>query len=284
MIETYGFFTVFTLQILAMSVLFPTRLSEFAWAQLSILSAERLAQLYPGVDLDLGTRRFLTRYRTLNTCIALLGLLLLAWFFIYMRRPDWNEGPVIILSAAYFMMQMLPLGYLALFGFRFNKVYMRTLHEAKRKAILERRGLLDFISPFIVFVAVASYFLFVGFVLYTQSKPMPGLALVGVLTLTYVLEAIVVYRALYGKKSTPLETHAARAHRIGLAVRVNVYSGILCTVFFAFVFTVDLLDLKRWVPLAQSVCLLITTLFCLMSLTSPQREPEVNEFGSSPVP
>jgi hypothetical protein len=55
-------------------------------------------------------------------------------------------------------------------------------------------------------------------------------------------------------------------------------------VFFAFIFTVDLLDLKRWVPLAQSTCFLITTLLCLMSLTAPPREPEVDELGSSPVP
>ena len=30
----------------------------------------------------------------LNAGIALLGLLLLAWLFSYMRRPDWDDGPV----------------------------------------------------------------------------------------------------------------------------------------------------------------------------------------------
>jgi hypothetical protein len=284
MIEAYAFLAVFTVQILVMSVLYPARFSRYVRVQATSLPAERLAQLYPGVDLDLARERFLTRYRTVNTGIAVLGLLLLGWLFSYMRRPDWDEDPVVALISVYFMMQMLPLFFLAWFGFRFNKVHKRSLLEGKRKATLQRRGLFDFISPFIVFLAVSSYFLLAAFVIYIQSKPFPGFALIGVLTLVYASQAFVVYRALYGKKSNPFETHAGRVHRIGVTVKVNVYGCIVCVVFFAFVFTVDLLDLKRWVPLAQSVCLLITTLLCLMGLTAPPREPEVDELGSNPVP
>ena len=119
-----------------------------------------------------------------------------------------------------------------------------------------------------------AYVLFVVFVLYVQPKPFPGFALIGVLTLTYALMAFVTYRAIYGKSVNPLEGPDGRVHRIGLTVRVNVYSCIICVAFFAFAFTVDLLDLKKWVPLAQSACLLITSLFCLMSLSAPPREPE----------
>ena len=73
-------------------------------------------------------------------------------------------------------------------------------------------------------------------------------------------------------------------HTIGLTVKFGVYGCIVCVVFFAFVFTIDLLDLKRWVPLAQSVCLLITTLLSIMGLTAPPRGPEVDELGSSSAP
>ena len=112
---------------------------------------------------------------------------------------------------------------------------------------------------------------------------MRGFALIGVLTLVYSLQAFVVYRALYGKKSDPLETSAGRVHKIGLTVNICVYACILCVVFFSVTFTLDLLDLKRWMPLAQSVCLLINTLFCLMGLTAPSRDPEPDGLGSSPV-
>jgi hypothetical protein len=275
MIETYGFLAVFTAQVLAMSVLYPARFSRYVRVQANSLPAERLAKLFPGVDLKLSTDRFLTRYRAVNIGIAVLGLLLLGLLFNYMRRLDWNDGPVIALSAAYFMIQMLPLLFVTWLGFRLSKVHKPSLLEGKRKATLQRRGLFDFISPFVVFLAVLSYFLFVAFVMYFQREPFPGFALIGVLTLTYASQTFVVYRTLYGKKSNPFETHAGHLHKIGLAVKTNVYGCIVCSVFFAFVFSVDLLDLKRWVPLAQSVCLLITTFLVLMSLSTPRASSEV---------
>jgi hypothetical protein len=284
MIETYGFLAVFTAQVLAMSVLYPARFSRYVREQANSLPAERLAQLFPGVDLKLSTERFLTRYRAVNMGIAVLGLLLLVGLFNYMRRLDWKNESVIALSAAYFMMQMLPLMFVTWIGFRLNKKHKRSLLEGKRKATLQRRGLFDFISPFIVFLAVSSYFLVVAFVMFFQRKPFPGFGLIGVLTLTYASQIFIVYRTLYGKKANPFETHAGHLHNIGLAVRTIVYGCILCSAFFAFVFAVDLLDLKRWVPLAQSVCLLITTFLVLMSLRTPAREPEVDELGSSPAP
>jgi hypothetical protein len=281
MIEVYGFLAVFTVQGLAMSVLLPARFNKYVRVQASSFPTERLAKLFPGVDLNLATERFLTRYRAVNTGIAVLGFLLLGWLFNYMQRPDWNEGPVIGLSAAYFMLQNLPLIFVTWLGFRFSRAHKHSLLEAKRKATLQRRGLFDFISPFTVFVAVASYFLCVAFVLYVQEKPFPGFALIGVLTLVYVSQAFLVYKRLYGKMNNPFETHAERVHKIGLSVKTIVYGCIVCALFFAVVFTVDLLDLKRWVPLAQSVCLLFSTLLCLINLTAPPREPDADGPGSN---
>jgi hypothetical protein len=214
-----------------------------------------------------------------NAGIAVLGLLLLGWLFSYMLRPGWDESPVIPLISAYYVLQILPIIFVAWLGFRFNNAHRRSLVEAKRKATLQRRGLFDFISPAVVFLAIFGYVLFVVFVLYVQPKPFPGFALIGVLTLTYALMAFVTYRAIYGKSVNPLEGPEGRVHRIRLTVRVNVYSCIICVAFFAFAFTVDLLDVKKWVPLAQSACLLITSLFCLMSLTATPRSSESDGLG-----
>jgi hypothetical protein len=278
MIEAYAFLAVFTVQVLAMSVLYPARFSRYVRQQAACLPVERLARLFPNVDLDLARERFLARFRNVNAGIAVLGVLLLGWLFSYMRHPDWDEDPVIGLISAYYMMQILPVLFVAWLGFRFNNAHRRSLLEAKRKATLQRRGLFDFISPAVVILAIFGYVLFVAYVLYIQPKPFPGVALIGVLTLTYALVAFVTYRAIYGN-TNPLETHERRVHRIGLTVKVNVYSCIVCVVFFAFVFTVDLVDLKRWVPLAQSACLLITSLFCLMSLSAPPRPSESDGLG-----
>lgn len=269
MIEAYAFLAVFTVQILAMSVLYPARFIKYVRAKVTDVPNEYFAHFSPGVDRHVATERFLTRYRAANTVIAMLGGLLLGWMFRYMRRPDWNEDPVVVLLSVYFLMQILPLFVIGLIGLRYRNVLRGLFLEGKRTAVLQRRGLFDFISPFVVFLAVASYLLFVAFVVYIQREPFPGFALIGVLTLVYALEAFVVYTKLYGKKSSPLETHADRVHMIGVTVKSGVYGCIVCVVFFAFAFTVDLLDLKRWVPFGQSACLVTCTLLCFMGLTAP---------------
>src|SRR5688500_7389934 len=139
MFETYAFFAAFTAQILAMSVLYPAKLIRSVRAQMTSYSAERFPQLYPHGSS--GFDRTLTLYRALNTGVAALGFLLLGWLFSYMRRPDWDDGPVEALVAGYFVAQALPLCLAASAAVEFNKALKRALPEEKRKATLQRRGL-----------------------------------------------------------------------------------------------------------------------------------------------
>nr|WP_298720476.1 hypothetical protein [uncultured Steroidobacter sp.] len=286
MVEAYAFLAMFTLQILAMSVLYPAWLIRYCRMQAARIPAERLAQLYPGVDVGLAQQRFLTRYRALNVAIAALGLLLLGWLFSYMRS-DWDDGPVEALVVGYFMVQALvPLALVVWLVIRFNRAHPHSLLESKRKAVLQRRGLFDFVSPAIVFVAVASYFLFVALVLYIRHHPFPGFAglvNIGAITLIYALQGFVVYLMLYGKRSNPFEPHAERLRTIGLVVKCCVYSCIACVVFFALNLMLGLLDLHRWEPFALSVFFVITALLSLMGMT-PAPRPEADGFNSSPVP
>jgi hypothetical protein len=284
MIEAYAFLAMFTLQILAMSVLYPAWFIRYCRRQATIIPAERLAQLYPGVDVSLARERFLTRYRVLNAGIAVLGLLLLGWLFSYMQRPNWDDGPVEVLVTAYFLVQaLLPLGLVIWFGVRFNRERVGALLEGKRKANLQRRGLFDFISPFVVVVAGVSYLLFAAFVIYLQQHPFlgfAGLINIGGVTLVYALNAFVVYAVLYGKKPNPFETHANHVHTIGLVVKSCVYSCIACIVFLSLNMTLVLLDLQRWEPFALSVFFVITALLSLMGMTAPPRKPEADGLGS----
>ncbi len=284
MIEAYAFLAAFTVQILVMSVLLPAWFIRYIRVQATRFSAERLAQLYPGVDIGHAQKRFLTQYRALTTGIAVLGLLLLGWLFSYMRRPDWDDGKVSILVAVHFLVaQILPFLLLAWAGVRFNKEHKRSAPEAKRTAILQRRGLFDFVSPFVVFLAALAYVLFAAFVIYVREYPFPGFAgfiNLGGITLVYALNAFVVYMMLYGRNKNPLETHAGRLHTIGLAVKSSVYSCILIVVYVSLNFSLRLLDLKRWEPFALSIFLTICALVASMGFAAPLRKPEVDELGS----
>ncbi len=281
MIEAYAFIAVFMVQILAISVVHPVWFIKYLRARAMSFPAERFAQLYPGVDRSVRLERFLTLYRVLNLGIAALGSLLLVWLFSYMRRPDWDDGPVETWVAVYFGAQMaLPLSLVAWSGARYSKVLRHALVERQRKAVLERRGLFDFVSPSVVALALVSYFLFAGFVVYIQQDPFPGFSgyiSIGAVTLVYALNAFGVYTMLYGRKKSALETHAERVRAIGLGVKACVYSCIACVVFLSLNFTLVLLDLQRWEPFAQSGFFVICALLCFMGFTAP---PEAVSVGS----
>lgn len=288
MIEAYAFLAAFTVQILASSVLYPAWFIKYVRAQATRLPVERVMQLYPGVDLGHAQERFLTQYRALNRGIAVLGLLQLVWLFTYIQRPNWDDGPVEALATAYFLVaHMLPLGVLAWLGVRFDKEHKRALPpEGKRKAVLQRRGLFDFISPFAVSLAVLSYFLFAAFVIYIQQRPFPGFAgliNIGIVTLLYALSAFVVYTMLYGRHRNPLGTHADRLHAISVTVKSCVYTCIVVVVYLSLNFSLGLLDLQRWEPFALSTFFVICALLSSMGMIARLRQPEVDELGSNPV-
>jgi len=285
MIEAYAFLAAFTVQILAISVLHPRWFIRYVRTKATEFPAERFAQRYPGVDYNKILERHMKLHRVLNTGIALLGLLLLVWFFSYLQRPDWDDGPVEALLFVYFMVQMLPLLIVGFNAIRYNQL-LKQLPAGKRTAVLQRRGLFDFVSPFAVFLAVLSYFLYVAYVIYIAQNPFPGFAgpLINIagITLVYALEAFGVYRVLYGKKSG-FETHAARMHTIGLGVKACVYISIAVVVNSSLNFTLVLMDLQRWEPVAGSVFFIFTSLLLFMAFTLPPRQPEAEELGASPV-
>ena len=280
MIEAYAFLAAFTIQILTMSVLYPAWFIRYLRMQMARFPAERLAQMYPGVDLGRAMERFVTQYRVLTTGSAVLGLVLLGWLFSYMRRPDWDDGPVEALVSVYFFAaQMLPLILLVWFGVRFNRAHKRPLPEPKRSAVLQRRGLFDFISPFVVSLAVMSYLLFIAFVIFLLRHPFTGFAglvSIGVVTLVYALNALVVYLMLYGKKGNPFETHEGRLRTIGLAVKSSVYSCIVIVVYLSLNFSLVMLDLQRWEPFALSIFFVIIALLASMGFAVPPRQRQAS--------
>ena len=287
MIEVYLFLAMFPVQILVMSVLYPVRLTRLIRTGLKNIPAERLAELYPGVDVGQAHERFLARYRAANTVVAVLGLLLLGWFISYMQRPNWDEGAVGGMVTAYFLLQNFPIILIAWFTTRFNKVHRRLLREPKRKAILQRRGLFDFVSPLTAFLVILAYFQFAAFMFYVARHPFPGFAgpfvNIGIVTLLYVLGAFVMYWVLYGRKTDPLQTHADRMRVISVVVNCYSWMCILIPVFVSLSIACKLLELEKWGPFAGTMSFLILALLCLRVLSALPRQQEADRLGSSPV-
>jgi len=290
MIEVYLFFAMFAAQILGMSVLYPLGLTRQIRAGLKNVPAGRLAELYPGVDAGQAHERFLARYRAANTAVAVLGLLLLGWFSIYMQRPNWDAGAVGGLDTAYFVLQNFPIILITWFTTRFNKAHRRSSPEAKRKAILQRRRLFDFVSPFTVLLAMLAYFQFVAVIFYAARHPFAGFggrfANIGSLSLAYILLGACVVYLLYGRKIDPLQTHADRMRMVrGVA---SFYAWILILTAISQSINIArklklVVDLETWGPFGGTVLFLIITLLLLRTVTAPPRQPEADGLSSSPV-
>lgn len=288
MIEVYLFLALFPVQILGMSVLYPVLFTRFIRRGLENVPAERLAELYPGVDVGQAHERFLARYRAANAVVVMLGLLLLGWFLRTMHRPDWDAGAVGVLVTAYFLLQNSPIILIAWFTTRFNKVHRRLLREPKRKAVLQRRGLFDFVSPLTLLLAILAYLQFVAFMFYVARHPFPGFggpfANIGIVTLGYMLVGALFLYVLYGKKRDPLQTHEDRLRMIRAVANFYAWMCILTSIFVSLSVARRLLDLETWGPFAGTAFFLILTLLLLRTVTGPTRQPEGNTGDRPPLP
>jgi hypothetical protein len=290
MIEAYAFLMAFAVQILAASVLYPTRIIKYVRGWSRDFGSERFAQLYPGVDYDRWVERFVTGYLVANIVIVVLGLLLLGWFFTLVQHTDWPERAT-SKAAFYFFVQMSPLALTALYAFvRYYRILLQPSQETKRKAILQRRGLFDFVAPSVVYLSVLSYLLFVGYSIWLDLYVYGNATLsrrcytaIISVTLVYALNAFVIFIYLYGRKN-PLVTHEGRVHGIGVTVKGGVY-GSLATAWFMSIFgTLGQAGLQEWRPFALIVFFIATSLLVLMGATAPPRQPEVARLGESHVP
>jgi hypothetical protein len=277
MIESYAFLGMFLAQILALSVLHPALLIRFGRVKAADYPPERFPQV--GFLGSLSAKRFATLWRAVNTGVAVVGALVLVWLFRYLREPVRDDKVVVLVNFAYFVMQLAPLILLFVLGLRYIKAVRSLSSEPRRKAVLQRRGLFDFISPVVVLVAVLTFLLFVAFMIYVSHfhagpfHGLPGYAMLGFFIVLEVAGSFRLHRQLYGKKTLPGETHEQRTHAMGLAVKTHVYSSIATNVFLPVFFTFALLDLGRWMPFTQSVFFVtMSLLFCLPLIRLTRRQ------------
>ena len=289
MIEAYAFLAAFAVQILAASILYPAGLIKYVRGWERDFGSERFAQLYPGVDYSRWVGRFVTGYRAANIVIVVLGLLMLGWLFTRIQQPDWARE-VKVPAAMYFLLQMSPLALVALYAVvRYHKMLMQPSQESKRKATLQRRGLFDFVSPFVVYFSVLSYFLCVAYGIWLDLYVYDNTSLsrhclksIVTVTLVYAFNAFVIYKYLYGRKN-PLVNHEGRVHTIGVSVKAGVYGSIAVAWFFSIFGTLGQPGLQEWRPFALIVFFVATTLLALSGVSAPPRKPEADGLGESRV-
>lgn len=284
MIEAYAFLAAFVVQIFVGSILNPNKLNRYIRNWAVNFGSDRLAQLYPDFNYGQWAERFTTRYLAINIAVALLGLVVLGWMFSLVGQPEWVKN-VTRLVIAYFFLQMSPLVLFALYTVvRYHKMFlqmMRPSNEPRRTAVLQRRGLFDFVSPVAVLVAVLSYLLFVGVAIYLDlyvynntTLSRQCLIAIGSVTFCYALNGFIIYRYLYGRKN-PFVTHEGRVHMISMTVKSGVYSSIAVAWFIALMGTLGQPELHDWKPFALTAFLGITAFLSFIEVGKPRQNQDV---------
>src|SRR5690606_32586254 len=136
------------------------------------------------------------------------GIVLLGWFFTVVGLADW-ASKVKYPHVVFILVQFAPMLLLTLYGVVRGFALCRNLpQEARRKASLQRRSLSDFVSPLAIWLAALSYVCFAGIAVYLDlvvygntSLSRHCLVAIGSVTFAYVLNGVIVYRYLYGKKN-----------------------------------------------------------------------------------
>jgi hypothetical protein len=277
MIEAYAFLGAFAFQVLALSVLNPVRFIRYVRGWDTRFASSRFAEMYPDFDYARWAESFVRWFRAAYFGIALIGMALLGWLFTVIQRPDW--APVGIKVAVLFLyLQLSPFMLTFLYVIaRYRKALLLPTRETKRKATLQRRGLFDFVSPSAVVVAVLSFVLFIPFAicvdLYVYGNSSLSLyfhGAMGTVTFVYALNAFIVYKYLYGRKS-PLVTQEGRVHMLGMTVKSSVYSSIAIVWFIVLMSFFTKLELETWRPFAVSLFMVFSVLLAFMGVTAPRK-------------
>ena len=277
MIEMYGFIAAFTAQIIFFSVLGPLRVTGVLREQIQRFIVEQAPPIDPAAAARVDRRLRLLRSLGLGT--AAIGAALLVGMIRYMQRPDWTDGPLEAIVPAYFMIQVLPTFLAVVIAISFHGVLKKSLPSRKRKALLQPRGLFDFVSRSAVALAGLAYFLYIALLAYIEQHPFPGFAglLVnaGFITLMYVLMATAIFVTLRRMGSSPLQGREERMHAVGVAVTVCVYSCIVGVLNISMNMTLILLDQQRWEPTFGSIGFVVLGVLGRMALREQMRIPTV---------
>lgn len=288
MIEMYGFIAAFTAQIIFFSVLGPLRVTADLRAQIARFIAER----HPAVDLDAAARvdRLLHRYFRAGLATGFIGVALLIPMIRYMLRPDWTDGPLEAVVPFYFLLQILPTLLAAVTAGGFHAVLKRSLPSEKRRALLQPRGLFDFVPRSAVALAFLAYLLYLALLAYIERHPFPhfphfaGFAVnAAMVTLLYVLVALSIYWTMRKLASSPLQALPDRIRSAGLAMRIGVYVSIVSVVNISLNMTLILIDAQRWEPTFQIAGLIVIGFFTRKALQEQLRIPGTEGPGPAVV-
>jgi len=275
MSDSFLLYVVFASQIFVISYLLPFKLQQRALKVLNDYPSEQYPKLYPiGVQ---AINNKITQLMLMSRGVLVLGVALVV-HGLYNQNTEmlgWDSQSVIMI---YYMLQVIPLVLLALFGERYFKK-MRRINASKiRKAQLSPRHITNYASPFLIGLTAVIYLLFVGLVAYISEHPFDGFAgyvnVLGV-TLINLFFGAFIYKNVYGKKVDPHQSDEDRFKKTSRIVKLMLFCSMAATVHISINFLLSTLDLRHLNDVVASVYYQIIMLVMIFASLSEDADFEV---------
>lgn len=244
-------FHIFLLsQIFVISLYYPHRLLGRLNHVFETYPPSTHPRLYPKpVEYYRASRR---NYRIANHIVVVAGILLLIGLILTPRSGAWDKA----ILTWFFLLQFVPLLLLDLGSLREFKLMRSVNPSATRRAELRPRHLFDFVSPAFFGVAIATYIVFAGLIIYIKQFEFPWfggyLNILGVTILNLFLAGIVLW-SMYGRKQNPLQAREDRMRHIEMTVKVAMFTSIAATIFIAISIVLSALELRHLQAVVQAV-------------------------------
>ncbi|MFT5484123.1 MAG: hypothetical protein ACI9GW_002785 [Halieaceae bacterium] len=239
------FYIVFISQLLLISHYFPRKLIGRANFVFNTYPPSEYPKLYPkSMDQE---EKGLARFGRLNQGILWLGFVMLITLvaFDYSGPGRMNESFPIFFG----LLQFLPYFLMELSGFNQFKLMRMADARTKRKASLEARRLLEFVTPGMLALGAIFYSVYILVEVFTSQ---PGqfldgesLSKIAAITASNILFVGIALYNMYGKKLNPHQTNGDRTQQIKTVLNSLIIMSILESNYFIFTAVSDAFDLKH---------------------------------------
>ncbi len=255
MFENILFYPIFLSQILLISYYYPKKILSRMKFVLEKYPPEQYQKLYVK---QRGFYKYVVRIFKISNhvilAIGIVGIIGLGYLDLS------HEGSIAeLIPVIYFMVQILPVFLMEVFGFAYFKMMRKADTRTTRKAELMPRRLTDFVSPIAVGLAIFMYFACLLFFYYLENFEYDlrndTFIIFLTLSLSNLLFCIIIYWNIYGKKLDPYQAGKDRIRQIEITVKSLVYMSILASIFLILTKSINVFELDYLETALMSVYL-----------------------------
>ena len=260
MTNHFLFHAVFLGQILLISFYYPRQLLGKMGFVLENYPQDQYPKLYTKPAEHY--RKAQKSFRILNRAILIAGLVLLAVLVNYPRSGEWDKA----IATWYFLLQFFPFLLLDIKSFKEFRRMRKANTRGTRTAVLQRRGLFNFVSPALFAIAIITYVAYIFLIVHINQFDYPwfgGYTNIVAVTLLNLFFAGIVLWHVYGKKLNPHQAHEDRLQQTEIIAKALVFTSIAATLFISISIVLSALDLRHLQPAVQSLYFQLLAVLCL---------------------